>query len=57
MESNVTKIRQGNPIVDVLMADFWELINNDKFNGLTIAELVGTIEFVKNDLINGNWYG
>lgn len=57
MESNVSKLRPGNPLVNVMIADIWEILNNDKFLGMTVAESVGALEFVQNDLINGNWYG
>lgn len=53
----VTKLRNSNPLVNVLTADVWELINDDKFGGMSVAEVVGVFEFVQNDLINGNWYG
>ena len=55
MESNVEKLRRGNPLVDVMTDDIWEVLSSDKFNGMTVAETVGVIEFIKNDLIMGNW--
>lgn len=57
MENNITKIRDSNPLVNVLMSDIWETLSNDKLNGMSVAEVVGCLEFVKNDLITGNWGG
>lgn len=57
MENNVWALRRGNPLVNVMTDDIWEVLSNDKFNGMTIAETVGVLEFIKNDLITGNWGG
>ena len=55
MESEIHKLRNSNPLVHIMQTAIWEVLNDDRYNGTTVAEAVGVLEFVKNDLINGNW--
>lgn len=57
MVDTVTKIRDRNPLVEVLMQDLWDLLSEDKFNGMSVAEVVGTMSFIQHDLMNGDFNG
>jgi hypothetical protein len=55
MESEIYKLRNSNPLVNLMQTAIWEVLSDDRYNGTTVAEAVGVLEFVKHDLLDGNW--
>jgi hypothetical protein len=50
--TNVVELRDSNPIPSLLQDDLLTVINSDRFDGLSISQVVGVLEFLKWNLIN-----
>jgi hypothetical protein len=47
--------RESHTEVNRLFDEIWSAINQPQFENMAIAEIVGTLEFVKNKFITGDF--
>lgn len=50
--ASVTKLHTNSPIVAQLQDDLNTVLTNEKYADVTIAAIVGVLEFIKFNLIN-----
>ena len=52
VEAQVVSLKPGNPFLNQLQEELMEVIDQEKFGKLSVAETVGVLEFIKFNIIN-----
>jgi hypothetical protein len=53
--AEVIDLHRGNPIISKLQDELYEVINSDRYESVPMGTVIGVLEFLKWNIINGSY--